>query len=377
MTAYEEISARGVAIWLDDLSRAALDPTSDVALACDIEQRNVVGVTTNPSIFAKALADGEAYAADIADVLAAGETSSTEDVALALMVNDVQQACDIMRPIYDATSGRDGRVSIEVDPRLAHDTAATIEQARMLYHLVDRENLLVKIPATNEGLPAITEAISEGISINVTLIFSIDRYRAVMGAYIDGLHAAARNGLDLSRIHSVASLFVSRTDSLIDPQLDELAAKGNQKAAAVRGETGLAIARQCYAAFEETFAQPRFTELADANVQRPLWASTGVKDKTFAATKYVEGLIAPDTVNTMPRATLEAVGALTEVPEDTVRPNVEHARKVLNTLEKVGIDLDAAYAQLESEGVTKFEDAWDELLKAVESGIADARAGKE
>ncbi|WP_250505893.1 transaldolase [Bowdeniella massiliensis] len=374
MNPYEELSARGVAIWLDDLSKSALDPSDKNALKTDIEQRNVVGVTTNPSIFAAALKDGAVYAPCIRELLDSGEEHSTEDIALALMVQDVQQACDLLAPVFEETNGLNGRVSIEVDPRLAHDTAATVEQARMLWHLVDRPNLLVKIPATVEGLPAIAEAISEGISVNVTLIFSPDRYRAVMGAYLDGLHAAARNHVDLSAIRSVASLFISRTDAKVDPLLDKLAEAGNERAAELRGEVGLAIARVCYAAFEETFSQPRFTELDGAHVQRPLWASTGVKDPSYEATKYVVGLVAPDTVNTMPRDTLKAVGELTEIPEDTVTPNIADAEEVLASLDKLGIELEDVFSELEAEGVKKFEDSWDELIAAVQVGIDDASA---
>ncbi|MDO5700322.1 MAG: transaldolase [Bowdeniella nasicola] len=374
MTPYESLSDAGVSIWLDDLSREALRAGSDVCLADDVAERDVVGVTTNPSIFAAAIGDGAAYRESIARLLDKHGDPTVEDVTFALMIEDVQTACDQMRPVFDASDGVDGRVSIEVDPRLAHDTDRTIEQARMLWHAVDRPNLHVKIPATAEGLPAIAAVIGEGINVNVTLIFSEDRYRAVLGAYLDGLHVAARNGLDLTRIHSVASVFISRTDSKVDPLLDSFAESGRGEARELRGEVGIAVARRCYADFLESIASPRFTELEGARPQRPLWASTGVKDPAYEPTRYVTSLIAPTTVNTMPRATLMALGELEKVPKDTVRPFLKDAAHVLERVEAVGVDLDRVYAELEREGVDKFIDAWNQLCDAVSAAMEAERS---
>ncbi|MDO4606780.1 MAG: transaldolase [Bowdeniella nasicola] len=372
MTAYDALSSSRVSIWLDDLSRAALQSKGSDSLAAMIRDCNVVGVTTNPSIFAAALKDGDRYAPTIAQ-LCEDDAATAEDVAFALMIQDVQDACDLLAPIYRDTNGKDGRVSIEVDPRLAHDTEATVEQARALWHAVDRENLMVKIPATAAGLPAVRQAISEGISVNVTLIFSPDRYRAVIDAYIEGLHDAARNGLDIQQIRSVASLFISRTDSKVDPLLDELAQAGSDEAKELRGTTGIAVARICYGAYEEAFSHPRFRELHSGRKQRPLWASTGVKDKRYPPTMYVTELVAPNTVNTMPRATLAAVGELTEIPADSVRPYVAQSMDVLHRIDQLGIELDTVYQELEDEGVEKFIASWNELIEAVQTGMERAR----
>lgn len=364
MSNYETLHAARTSIWLDDLSRAALSDDSPIALADDIRERNVVGVTTNPSIFAAALQDGDSYREEIAALKASG-VDSVEDIAFALMIADVQRACDEMAQVYEESDGKDGRVSLEVDPRLADDTKATVQQARMLFKAVDRPNVMVKIPATEAGLPAIRRAISEGISINVTLIFSPDRYRAVLDAYIDGLRHAQRNGVNLRDIRSVASVFISRTDSAVDPLLDELVAEGVSEAKDYRGQVGIAVARACYGIYEETFAQPRYRELRSANKQRPLWASTGVKDDAYPPTHYVTNLVGPNTVNTMPRTTLAALADVQEMPRDTIRPHIQDAGQLLYNVEQLGVDLPAIFQRLEREGVEKFIASWDQLLAVV------------
>ncbi len=294
----QALSAAGVSIWLDDLSRERL---SSGSLAALIKEKNVVGVTTNPSIFHAALQDGESYAAQVAELAAAG--LNAEQAVFKITGEDVANACDLFAPIDAATGGVDGRVSIEVDPRLARKTAETIAEAKELYALVNRENVLIKIPATIEGLEAIAETIAAGISVNVTLIFSLERYRAVINAYLTGLEKAKANGHDLSKLHSVASFFVSRVDTEIDARLNAI---GTEQALALRGKAGVANAVLAYQVFEESFSSERWNVLAaaGANKQRPLWASTGVKDPALPDTLYVTGLCAPNTVNTMPEKTL-------------------------------------------------------------------------
>jgi transaldolase len=362
------LARHGVSVWMDDLSRE-LVRSGDLARLVD---RGVVGVTSNPTIFASALAKGDAYADQVAELVAAG--AGTEAVATALTTTDVREACDVLRPTYEATDGRDGRVSLEVDPRLAHDTAATIEQARALWGTVDRPNLLIKIPATVEGLPAITTALSEGISVNVTLIFSLDRYRAVLNAWLDGLERAVDAGRDVTTIHSVASFFVSRVDTAVDARLDDL---GTDAARALRGKAAVANARLAYQAFEEMLASTRWSDLAaaGAHAQRPLWASTGVKDPAYPDTKYVVDLVAPDTVNTMPGSTLSATEDHAEIAGDTVRGTYREAADDLDAVERLGIGYVDVVTALEREGVAKFAASWDELLATVEQAMAEARQG--
>ena len=361
----QALSDAGVSIWLDDLSRERLTSGS---LAQLIQEQNVTGVTTNPAIFAAALANAEVYGTAIAG----HRDKSVEDAITELTADDVASACDLFRPVYDATHGVDGRVSIEVDPRLAHDTAATIAQAKALYERVDRENVLIKIPATQAGLEAISETIAAGISVNVTLIFSLQRYREVINAYQIGLEKAHANGMDLSKIHSVASFFVSRVDSEIDKRLDAL---GTEEAAAVRGQAGVANARLAYQVFEEQFATARFEVLAaaGANVQRPLWASTGVKDPAYPATMYVTELVAPQTVNTMPEKTLQATVAGAPVRPNAIAGTYEDANQVLDKLAALGIDYNEVVEQLEVEGVKKFDDAWNELLEDMAVALKEAK----
>ncbi|MFC8534946.1 transaldolase [Streptomyces sp. NPDC057249] len=361
--ALKRLSDEGVAIWLDDLSRKRITSGN---LAELIDQSHVVGVTTNPSIFQKAISQGDGYDQQLTDLAARKVT--VEEAIRMITTADVRDAADILRPVFDATEGQDGRVSIEVDPRLAHDTTATVAEAKQLAWLVDRPNTLIKIPATKAGLPAITETIGRGISVNVTLIFSLERYRAVMDAYLAGLEKAKAAGLDLSKIHSVASFFVSRVDTEIDKRLDAI---GGDEAKAAKGTSALANARLAYEAYEEVFAGERWAALdkAHANKQRPLWASTGVKDPALKDTLYVVDLVAPNTVNTMPEATLDAVADHGEIIGNTVAGAYDQARADLDTIKKLGVDYDDVVQVLEDEGVEKFETAWNDLLKSTEAEL--------
>ncbi|AEM86392.1 transaldolase [Streptomyces violaceusniger] len=361
--ALKRLADEGVAIWLDDLSRKRITSGN---LAELIDQQHVVGVTTNPSIFQKAISSGEGYQQQVADLAVRGLT--VEEAVRMITTADVRDAADILRPVYDATGGQDGRVSIEVDPRLAHNTAATIAEAKQLAWLVDRPNTFIKIPATEAGLPAITEVIGLGISVNVTLIFSLERYRAVMDAFLTGLEKAKAAGLDLQKIHSVASFFVSRVDTEIDKRIDKL---GTDEAKALRGKAAIANARLAYQAYEEVFSSDRWAALdrANANKQRPLWASTGVKDPAYKDTMYVEELVAPGTVNTMPEATLEAVADHGEIRGDTVRGTYEQAKADIDALAGIGISYDEVVKVLEDEGVEKFESSWNDLLKSTEAEL--------
>jgi transaldolase len=361
--ALKRLSEEGVAIWLDDLSRKRITSGN---LAELIDQQHVVGVTTNPSIFQKAISEGHGYDQQLADLAARKVT--VEEAIRMITTADVRDAADILRPVFDATGGQDGRVSIEVDPRLAHNTRATVAEAKQLAWLVDRPNTLIKIPATKAGIPAITEVIANGISVNVTLIFSLERYRAVMDAYLTGLEQARERGLDLSGIHSVASFFVSRVDTEVDKRIDAL---GTDAAKALRGRAALANARLAYQAYEEVFASDRWSALenAGANRQRPLWASTGVKDPAYKDTMYVTELVAPNTVNTMPEATLEATEDHGEITGNTVAGTYEQARADLDAVEKLGIAYNDVVQLLEEEGVEKFEASWNDLLKSTEAEL--------
>ncbi|MET9382447.1 transaldolase [Streptomyces sp. NPDC002928] len=361
--ALKRLSDEGVAIWLDDLSRKRITSGN---LAELIDQQHVVGVTTNPSIFQKAISSGDGYEQQLAD-LAARKVTVDEAIRM-ITTADVRDAADILRPVFDATGGQDGRVSIEVDPRLAHNTRATIAEAKQLAWLVDRPNTLIKIPATKAGLPAITEVIGLGISVNVTLIFSLERYREVMDAYLSGLEKAKERGLDLSKIQSVASFFVSRVDTEIDKRIDAL---GTDEAKAARGKAGVANARLAYQAYEEVFSSDRWLALdkAQANKQRPLWASTGVKDPAYKDTLYVVELVAPNTVNTMPEATLEATEDHGEIRGNAIAGTYEQARAELDAVEALGISYDDVVQLLEDEGVDKFETSWNDLLKSTEAEL--------
>ncbi len=362
--ALAQLSEQGVSIWLDDLSRELLNGGDLERLIAD---KHVVGVTTNPTIFASALAKGEAYTKQIGELVEAG--ADVEKAVFAITTADVQHACDVFRPVYDRTDGVDGRVSIEVDPRLSHDTARTVEVAKALYAAVDRPNVMIKIPATVEGLPAISQTLAEGISVNVTLIFALDRYRGVMQAFLTGLEQAREAGKDLSVIHSVASFFVSRFDTEINPRLDAL---GTPEAAALRGKAAVANARLAFQAFQEVFSTPRWQVLAGdgAHPQRPLWASTGVKDKAYPDTMYVTELVTAGTVNTMPGTTMDATADHGQITGDTVRGSYDDAAAVMDALERLGISYSEVTAQLEREGLEKFEKSWAELVSTVSDELA-------
>jgi transaldolase len=361
------LSAAGVSVWLDDLSRQRLQSGNLQEL---IDTKSVVGVTTNPSIFQKALAEGDAYDAQVAELAERG--ADVDATVRTVTTDDVRNACDVLAPQWEASDGVDGRVSIEVDPRLAHETDKTIKQAIELWKIVDRPNLFIKIPGTKAGLPAITATLAEGISVNVTLIFSVERHREVMDAYLDGLQAAKAAGHDLSKIHSVASFFVSRVDTEIDKRLEKI---GSADALALRGQAGVANARLAYAAYQEVFVGgDRFAPLeADgARVQRPLWASTGVKNPDYSDTLYVTELVAPNTVNTMPEKTLDAVADHAVITGDTVTGTAAAAQEVFDKLAAVGIDLTDVFVVLENEGVEKFEVSWNELLKETQHQLDSA-----
>ena len=360
------LSAAGVSVWLDDLSRERLQTGN---LAELIATKSVVGVTTNPSIFQAALSKGNAYDGQVNELAAQG--ADVDATIRTVTTDDVRNACDVLAKTYEASDGIDGRVSIEVDPRLAHDTDKTILQAIELWKIVDRPNLLIKIPATLAGLPAITAVIAEGISVNVTLIFSVERHRAVIDAYLSGLEKAKDAGHDLSKIHSVASFFVSRVDSEIDSRLEKI---GTQAALDLRGQAGVANARLAYAAYEEEFGGERFGALkgAGARAQRPLWASTGVKNPDYSDTMYVTELLVANTVNTMPEKTMDAFADHGEVRGDTVTGRADLAQQVFDQLAAVGIDFDDVLVVLETEGVDKFKKSWDELVDTVKDQMDKA-----
>ncbi len=361
------LSAAGVSVWLDDLSRDRLQSGNLQEL---IDTKSVVGVTTNPSIFQKAFAEGHAYDGQIAELAERG--ADVDATIRTVTTDDVRNACDVLTREWEASDGVDGRVSIEVDPRLANDTDKTIAQAVELWKIVDRPNLFIKIPATKAGLPAITAVLAEGISVNVTLIFSVERHREVMDAYLAGMEKAREAGYDLSKIHSVASFFVSRVDTEVDKRLEKA---GSEQALALRGQAGVANARLAYAAYQEVFeGGDRYQALmADgARVQRPLWASTGVKNPDYSDTLYVTELVAPRTVNTMPEKTIDAVADHGVIRGDTVRGTATAAQEVFDELEAAGIDLSDVFVVLENEGVEKFVDSWTELLQETQTQLSSA-----
>ena len=373
----KELSAAGVSIWLDDLSRERITSGN---LAELVSGSSVVGVTTNPTIFAGALADGEAYAAQVS-LLAETGTSVAEAIT-AITTDDVRSACDLFAATYAATEGVDGRVSIEVEPGLAMDTDATVAQAKELYDMVGRPNVLIKIPATKPGLPAITQTIAQGISVNVTLIFGLERYREVIDAYLTGLEQAKENGHDLSTIHSVASFFVSRVDVEVDQRLDAIGTDHPDladRAAALKGKAAVANARLAYQLFGEvdqagSALKQRWDALAaqGANPQRPLWASTGVKNPDYADTMYVTELVVTDTVNTMPEKTMQAFADHGDTNGDQVSTMYDVAAQVMSDLAAVGVDMNDVVQVLEEEGVQKFDDSWSELVETVKSALADS-----
>jgi transaldolase len=360
------LSNLGVSIWLDDLSRQRLTSGN---LASLMASHQVVGVTTNPTIFAQALTDGESYRDQVTALASAGV--SAEEAVFTITSEDVREACDLFRPVYDRTKGIDGRVSIEVSPLLAHDTEGTIAQAQELFDRVNRPNVLIKIPATRAGLPAITETLARGISVNVTLIFSLERYREVMAAFLAGIDQAKVRGHDISGIHSVASFFVSRVDTAVDALLEGM---GGDNAAALRSQAGVANARLAYQEWERFFATPAAQALIDQgmNIQRPLWASTGVKDPSLPATLYVTELAAAHTVNTMPEKTLLATESEAQVAGDRVTGYYTEAEKVFADLAELGISFDQVTDQLEKEGVEKFIASWHDLLTTVSDALEAA-----
>ena len=358
-----EISQIGVSIWLDDLSKDRLTTGS---LASLMEHNHVVGVTSNPTIFAGAVSGSDSYTGDLADLARAGVTP--EEAVFEVMIRDIQGACDLMRPVFDSTDGLDGRVSLEVSPLLAHDTSGTIEQAKDLWNRVDRPNLMIKIPATKAGLPAISEVIGEGISVNVTLIFSLERYGEVIDAYFDGIEKAQAAGHSLSAIRSVASFFVSRVDAAIDAKLD---AVNTPEATAVRSLSAVANARLAYELFLERHNSGRAQGLSQKgmNNQRPLWASTGVKDPSLPPAYYVTELAVADVVNTMPEKTLMALEAVGVVEGDRVTGYFDAARETLGAVEVLGISLAQVTDALEQDGVEKFVQSWRELLETVANAM--------
>ena len=362
-----QLAANGVSIWLDDLSRSRIESGN---LASLIASRSVSGVTTNPTIFAGALSKGEGYGDQLSELAVQGKTAT--EAIFEITTVDVANACDVFRSVYDSTDGFDGRVSIEVEPGLAHDAAKTVTQAKELFAKVNRENVMIKIPATKAGLAAITEVISVGISVNVTLIFSLQRYREVIGAYIAGIQLAKEKGLDLSKIHSVASFFVSRVDTEIDKRLNNV---GTEQALSLRSKAALANARLAYRVFEEEFDVDAWAELesSGANKQRPLMASTGVKDPELSDTLYVTELVAPMLVNTMPEKTMEAVFDHGIVPKNSITEHYSESEAIIAAVESLGISIHEVTDLLEKEGVEKFVISWNELVESISKALEAAK----
>lgn len=360
------LSAAGVSIWLDDLSRGRITSGNLQEL---IAEKNVVGVTTNPTIFANALTNGADYAAQVKELKASGADAAK--AIFEITTDDVAAGCDIFAGVYQGSNGFDGRVSIEVEPGVAHDAETTIAQAKALWAKVDRENAMIKIPATVEGLEAITAVIAEGISVNVTLIFSLDRYRAVINAYLTGLEQAKAKGIDLSTIHSVGSFFISRVDTEINNRLEAI---GSDEALALKSKAGVANAQLAYEVFQQEFATERALGLlaAGANKQRPLWASTGVKDPALADTLYVTELVAAEVVNTMPEKTLNAVADHGVITGDTITVAYAEANRVMDAVAAVGVNVPEVTELLEKEGVEKFIISWDELTATVQTALEEA-----
>ena len=359
-----ELTQAGVSVWLDDISRERLSTGNLESLIKDFHVR---GVTSNPTIFANALAKGHAYDDQIKDLAIRGV--SVDEASRMITTYDIRWAADVLRPVYDSSDGVDGRVSIEVDPRLARKTDPTIAEAKQLWWLVDRPNMYIKIPATAEGLPAITATLAEGISVNVTLIFALERYSEVIDAFMAGLEQADANGHDISKIASVASFFVSRVDTEVDKRLDAI---GTPEALALKGKAALANARLAYELYEQKLATDRWKALAakGAKVQRPLWASTSTKDPAFPDTLYVVELVTADTVNTMPEATMRATADHGVLRGDTIHGTYEESRAVFASLEALGIHYDDVVQVLEDEGVSKFEVSWNEMLQTIKDELS-------
>ncbi|MDK6565977.1 transaldolase [Corynebacterium pyruviciproducens] len=360
MNAIDDLKKVGTSTWLDDLSRDRLTSGNLKEL---LSSKSIVGVTTNPSIFAAAMGKGTAYDEQIGELKQSG--SSVDDGVYTMAIKDVQDACDLFAEIYKESDGKDGRVSIEVDPRISADRDATLTQAKNLWERVNRPNVMIKIPATQGSMPAISDALAEGISVNVTLIFSVPVYRSVVAAYIDGIKRAAENGHDVSKIHSVASFFVSRVDTEVDKRLDAI---GTPEALALKGKAGIANAHRAYAAFEDLFKDADLPE--GAHVQRPLWASTGVKNSDYPQDMYVTELAGPDTVNTMPEKTIDAAIEGNGIHGDTLTGKGDEAEELFQKLSTLGIDFDDVFQVLEREGVEKFVQAWEELLDSMKGKLA-------
>ena len=358
------LTRNGVSVWLDDLSR---DRLTSGNLADLVRTRGVSGVTTNPTIFAGAITGSDAYGDDLAVLASHG--ADAEQAVRRLTVADVQAACDTLADVAAATDGVDGRVSIEVDPRLAHDTEGTVTQARALWSEVDRPNLLIKIPATRAGLPAVTRCLAEGISVNVTLIFALERYGEVLDAFMSGVEHRLASGHPVDGLASVASFFVSRVDTEVDQRLTTI---GTDEALGLRGRAAVANARLAYRLYEQRTDTERWMRLIGqgARSQRPLWASTSVKNPDYSDTLYVTELVAPNTVNTMPEPTIEAVADHGAVVGDAVRAHYDDADQVFADLARVGVDMADVTALLEEQGVAKFADSWTDLLAAVDTELA-------
>lgn len=364
----KEIAARGQSIWFDDLRRELL---STGELERLVVEDAVTGVTSNPTILAKAISGSSDYETQLKKLSRAG--ASVEDIYGELVTTDIQGACDVLHPVWKASGGSDGFVSVEVSPAVAHDAVATATEARSWVKRIDRDNLLVKVPATPAGAAAFEQLTAEGASINVTLIFSLDSYRRIAESYIAGLERFLDTGGDLSRVHSVASFFVSRIDTEVDSRLDALAAAGaRDEVLELKGRAGIANARVAYGVFEGLFSSPRWKRLADrgATVQRPLWASTGVKDPAYPDTMYVDSLIAPQTVNTMPLATLRAVADHGDPDAGFSSEDVVTARELLGSIEKLGIDFADVTATVEREGLEKFSASYDGLMASLQKDQA-------
>lgn len=349
----------GVSPWLDQISRAMLD---DGDLQRHVDEDAIRGVTSNPSIFAAAITGSEDYDDQVDELTSRG--ASADEIIRTLMADDLRRACDVLAPVYEESDGKDGFVSVEVTPTLAHDTDLTVAEARDWSKTIDRPNLLVKVPATEAGLPAIEQLIAEGISVNVTLIFSLERYRAVMEAHLAGLRRAHDDGLDLSSIASVGSFFISRMDVEVDQRLDDVA---TSQALALKGTTAIANGRLAYEAFLEAYRGDEWEELAadGARVQRPLWASTSTKDPDYPDTLYVDAFVAAHTVNTMPLSTIEAYQDHGDLPEAFGPTEIALAHRTLKEMEAVGVDYDDVMVVLETEGVDKFIASWEEVVQDV------------
>jgi transaldolase len=374
MNAAQKLHQAGQSIWYDNIQRSLLE---NGELAGMLARGEIRGVTSNPTIFMNAIVKSNDYDAGLVPLARAGQ--SAEDIFWALAIEDVQAAADLFRPMYDETGGGDGYVSLEVSPYLAQDPKGTLDAAKSLWKRVDRPNLMVKIPATWAGLPAIAGAIAAGINVNATLIFSIERYAAVMDAYLKGLERRAADGLPIDSIASVASFFVSRVDTKIDGVLAGMVDRGGaraDKAASLLGKAAIANAKLAYAEFKDVFGSPRFQSLKarGACVQRPLWASTGTKNKAYSDVMYVDELIGPDTVNTVPPATLAAFLDHGQVRPGSLEENVEEAQQQMSDLEMLGISVYTVTGELEQEGVKSFADAFTALLNAVEASRKKAIA---